>query len=145
MTADFILPYAILKNKEIRRAMNSMGPNLLTEETNSTMGLSAALQPFVGPWPLFVFLIIYSFGRTPWTGDQPVARLLHTHTGQHKHRLKVHGHQVGFETTNSVFERAKIFHAFERAATVISTRTQLQLLKKLVKVKVIPVKIREGP
>jgi hypothetical protein len=35
--------------------------------------LSMALQPFVGPWPLFGFLILHTVGRTPWTGDQPVA------------------------------------------------------------------------
>jgi hypothetical protein len=35
-----------------------------------------SLQPFVGPWPLFSFLILYTVGRTPWTGDKPVARPL---------------------------------------------------------------------
>jgi hypothetical protein len=36
-----------------------------------------ALRLFVGPWPLFFsFLNLYTFGRTPWTGDQPVARPL---------------------------------------------------------------------
>jgi hypothetical protein len=34
-----------------------------------------ALQPLVGPWPLD----LYAVGRTPWTGDQPVARPLPTH------------------------------------------------------------------
>jgi hypothetical protein len=38
--------------------------------------LSMALQPFVGPCPLFNFLILYTVGRTPWTGDQPVTSLL---------------------------------------------------------------------
>jgi hypothetical protein len=38
-----------------------------------------ALQPFVEPWPLFQFLNLYTVGRTPWTGDQPVARPLPTH------------------------------------------------------------------
>jgi hypothetical protein len=37
-----------------------------------------ALQPFVGPWLLFQFLNLYTVGRTPWTGDQPVARPLPT-------------------------------------------------------------------
>jgi hypothetical protein len=37
-----------------------------------------ALHPFVGPWPLFSFLILYAVGRTPSTGDQPVARPLPT-------------------------------------------------------------------
>jgi hypothetical protein len=39
-----------------------------------------ALQPFVGPWPLFFsFLILYTVGRTPWAGDQRVTRPLPTH------------------------------------------------------------------
>jgi hypothetical protein len=41
---------------------------------------SMALQSFVGPWPFFFsFLILYTVGRTPWTWDQPVARLLPIH------------------------------------------------------------------
>jgi hypothetical protein len=32
-----------------------------------------------GLWPLFEFLILYTFGRTPWTGDQPISRQLPTH------------------------------------------------------------------
>jgi hypothetical protein len=36
------------------------------------------LQPF-GPWPLFQFLNLDIVGRTPWTGDQPVARPLPAH------------------------------------------------------------------
>jgi hypothetical protein len=31
------------------------------------------------PWPLFYsFLITYTVGRTPWSKDQPAARLLPT-------------------------------------------------------------------
>jgi hypothetical protein len=38
-----------------------------------------ALQPSVGPCQLFQFLDrIYTVGRTPWTGDQPVVRPLLT-------------------------------------------------------------------
>jgi hypothetical protein len=40
--------------------------------------LSVALQPFV-LCPLFRFLILYTVGRTPWTGDQLDARRLPTH------------------------------------------------------------------
>jgi hypothetical protein len=32
-----------------------------------------------GPWPLFQFLNPHVVGRTPWTGDQPVAKPLPTH------------------------------------------------------------------
>jgi hypothetical protein len=31
--------------------------------------------PYVGPWPLLEFVILYIVGRLPWTGDQHVARL----------------------------------------------------------------------
>jgi hypothetical protein len=44
------------------------------------------------PWTLFQFLNIYTVGRTPWTGDQPVAKPLPTHTEQHKHRINAHRH-----------------------------------------------------
>jgi hypothetical protein len=43
-------------------------------------GLSMALQPFVGPWPLLQFRnLLYTVGRTPWTEDQPATRPLPTH------------------------------------------------------------------
>jgi hypothetical protein len=32
-----------------------------------------------GPWPLFLFLNLHTVGRTPWTGDFPVARPLPAH------------------------------------------------------------------
>jgi hypothetical protein len=35
--------------------------------------------PFVWLWPIFSSLILYTVGRTPWTGDQPVARPLPIH------------------------------------------------------------------
>jgi hypothetical protein len=41
---------------------------------------SMTLQPFVGPWPFLQFRdLLYTDGKTPWTGDQPVARPLPTH------------------------------------------------------------------
>jgi hypothetical protein len=45
-------------------------------------------DPFVGPWPLFQFLNLYTIGRIPSTGDQPAARPLPTH----KHRINAHRH-----------------------------------------------------
>jgi hypothetical protein len=135
MTADFNLPNAILKNKEIRSDRNSMGLNLLSKKTNSTMYLSISLQPFVETWPLFIFLIFFTVCRTPWTGDQPVARLLPTYRTAQTQSKRTHRHPCikrGFEPTISVFERAKTAHASDRAATVIGTRTQLELLNRLV-------------
>jgi hypothetical protein len=36
-------------------------------------------SPFLGLGRFFSFLILYTVGRTPWTGDQPVAGPLSTH------------------------------------------------------------------
>jgi hypothetical protein len=79
------------------------------------------LQPFVGPWPVLSFLMLYTVGRTPWTGEQPVARPLpvqRTTKTQNK-RTQTSMPRVGFERTTPVFERAKTVHALDRAATVI--------------------------
>jgi hypothetical protein len=70
----------------------------------------------------FSFLILYTVGCTPRTGDASVARPLPTHRTiqtQNK-RTETSMSRVGFEPTTPVFERAKTFHAF-RAATVIGT------------------------
>jgi hypothetical protein len=68
-----------------------------------------ALQHFVGPWPLFSFLILYTVGMTPWTGDEPVARPLPTHraTRTQNKRTQTSMPWVGFEPTIPVFERQK--------------------------------------
>jgi hypothetical protein len=55
-------------------------------------------------------------GRTPWMGDQPVARLLPIQT-QNKHRQTSMSY-VGFEPTIPAFERAKTVDASDCAATV---------------------------
>jgi hypothetical protein len=47
--------------------------------------LSIYLQPFVGPWPLFSFLILHTVGRAPWSRDQPVARPLPMYKTTHRH------------------------------------------------------------
>jgi hypothetical protein len=68
----------------------------------------------------FSFLILYTVGRTPWTGDQPVARPLPTHrtTQTQNKRTKTSMPQVGLEPTTPVFERSKTVHALDRAATM---------------------------
>jgi hypothetical protein len=69
-----------------------------------------ALQPL---WTLAAFSVSLSItvGRTPWTGDQPVARPLPTHrtTQTHNIRTQTSTPLVGFEPTIPVFERAKGF------------------------------------
>jgi hypothetical protein len=83
--------------------------------------LPMALQTLVGPWPLFQFLSLLHSGRTPWTGDQPVARPLPAYrTAQTQNKgTQTSTPQVRFESTIQVSERVKIFHDLDRAATVI--------------------------
>jgi hypothetical protein len=67
------------------------------------------------------FLILYTVGRTPWTGDQPVARPLPTHrtTQIQNKRRQTSMPRVEFEPTIPAFERTKTVHTLDRAATVI--------------------------
>jgi hypothetical protein len=69
----------------------------------------------------FSFLILYTVGRTPWTGDQPVERPLPIHrtTQTQNKSTQASMSQVGFEPTIPVFERVKTVHALDRAATAI--------------------------
>jgi hypothetical protein len=78
----------------------------------------------------FCFLILYTIGRTPWTGDQPVARLIPTHrtTQTQNKRRQTSMPRVGFESIIQVFERAKTVHALDRTATVIGTLTSTLLI-----------------
>jgi hypothetical protein len=84
-----------------------------------------ALQSFVGPWPLFQFLNLYTVGRTSWTGDQPVARPLPTHrtTQTQNKSTQTFMPRVEFEPTIPLFERTKSVHAWDRAATVMGFQT----------------------
>jgi hypothetical protein len=68
----------------------------------------------------FQFLDFYPVGRSPWAGDQPIARPLPTHrTAQTQNkRTQTSIPRVGLEPTIPMFERAK---ALDRAATVIGT------------------------
>jgi hypothetical protein len=78
-------------------------------------------SPLLGLGRFFSLLILYTIGRTPWTGDQPVARPLLTHrtTQTQNKRTQTSMPRVEFEPTIPAFERAKIVYALDRAATVI--------------------------
>jgi hypothetical protein len=82
--------------------------------------ISVAPQPL---WTLtlFQFLNLYKVGRTPWTGDQRVARPLPTHgtTQTQNKSTQASIPRVVFEPTIPAFEREKTVHALDRAATVI--------------------------
>jgi hypothetical protein len=70
----------------------------------------------------FSFLILYTVGRTPWTGDQPVTRLLPAHrTAQtQSKRTQTFMPQVGFEPPIPAFKQMKTVHALECTATLTS-------------------------
>jgi hypothetical protein len=74
-----------------------------------------SLQPFIGPWPLFQFLNLYTVSKTPWTGDQP----LPTHRTTRNECSGIFMLQVEFASTIPVFERAKAVHVLGGEATVI--------------------------
>jgi hypothetical protein len=81
-----------------------------------------------GPWPLFQFLKPYTVVRTPWTGDQPVARPLSTHRTTQIQNKRTHTSMplVGFNPTIPVFQQAKTFHALDHTATVIGVEISSQ-------------------
>jgi hypothetical protein len=63
----------------------------------------------------FSFYILYTVSRTPWMGDEPVARPLPTH------RIETHRHpclEVLFEPSTTVFESVKTVHASHLASGV---------------------------
>jgi hypothetical protein len=77
-------------------------------------------------WALAAFRFLNPiYDRTPWTGDQLVARPLREHrTAQTQNkRTQTSMPRVGFEPTTPVFKRAKTVHAFDRAVTVIGSPT----------------------
>jgi hypothetical protein len=71
-----------------------------------------APEPLLGLGRFVNFLILYTVGRTPWMGNQPVARPLPTHRMTQIQNKR-------FEPTISAFEWAKTVHALDREATVI--------------------------
>jgi hypothetical protein len=52
-----------------------------------------ALQPFVGPWPLYQFLHPIHIGRTPWTKISP-SQGIYLHAEQHKHRINAYNTDI---------------------------------------------------
>jgi hypothetical protein len=59
----------------------------------------------------FSFLVFYTVHRTPWKGDQPVARPIPAHRTAQTQNKRTHTSmsQVGFEPIIPVFERGKHF------------------------------------
>jgi hypothetical protein len=79
-------------------------------------------SPLLDLGRFFSFLILYTVGRTPSTGDQPVARPLPTHrtTQTQNKRTQTSMPWVGFEPTIPEFEWTKTVYGLDHAAIVIS-------------------------
>jgi hypothetical protein len=93
------------------------------------MSISLRLYSPCGHWPLFQFLNLYTVGTTFGRGISP-SQGLYLYTEQHKQRIKhTDIHELGFEPTISVFERAKTVHALDGAATVIGSFPDVFILK----------------
>jgi hypothetical protein len=65
--------------KELRKTAKYVGYSVsrpTLEQIIIIINIIMALQPLLGLGRFFSFLILYTVGRTPWTGDQPAARPL---------------------------------------------------------------------
>jgi hypothetical protein len=80
-----------------------------------TIYLSMALQPFVGPWPDFKFLHLFTQSVGLLGQGISLSQGCYLYTGQHKQnkRRQTSVPQVGFEPTTPVFELAKTVPALE--------------------------------
>jgi hypothetical protein len=69
-------------------------------------------SPLLDPGRFFCFLILYTVGRTSWTGNLPIARPLPTHRTAQNKRMQTSMCRVGLEPTTPVLELVKTVHAF---------------------------------
>jgi hypothetical protein len=106
-----------------------INPLLSTYRLDLFFYLSMALQLFIRPCLVFIFLMVYTVGWTPWMGVQPVARPLPAHrSAQTQNKpTQTSTPQVGFESTVPVFERVKTVLVLNRTTTVIGNRLDLSI------------------
>jgi hypothetical protein len=92
-----------------RRSLFSLlyQPRMIDDDLSIYLSIYLWLYSPCVLWQLFQFFNLHTVGRTPWTGDQPVARLLPTHrtTQTQNKRIQTSMPRVRFEPTIPVFER----------------------------------------
>jgi hypothetical protein len=97
--------------------------SIINESENLSIYLSCLwlYSPLLGLGRFFSSFNVYIVGRTPWTGDQPVARPLPTDrtTQTQNKRTQTSLPREGFEPMILVFKLAKTVYALDRAATVV--------------------------
>jgi hypothetical protein len=93
-------------------------------------------SPLLGPGHSFTFVILYTVGRTPWTGNRPVARPLPTHRTAQTQNKRRHSclkwDSNPFEPTIPAFERTKAVHASERHVSGVSGNFVVSMLDNFV-------------
>jgi hypothetical protein len=92
---------------------------LFPQSLHPSTGTYLWLYSPCGPRPLFHFLNLYIVGRTPWSGDQSVARTLPTHRTTQTQNKRTSMLWVGFEPTIPAFERTNTVHALDLVAAVV--------------------------
>jgi hypothetical protein len=91
---------------------------ILIDSPSPNNGSTALAQP----WHLLQFHNnFYTDGRTPWTGDKPVARPLSTHRTIQTQNKRIHGHPCPEYDSNPRSQRSSKQRMFmpDHAATVI--------------------------
>jgi hypothetical protein len=77
-------------------------------------------SPLLDLGRFFSFLILYAVGRTPWTGDQPIARPLPTHrTTQTQKKSRHPCLKWDSNPQSQCLRGAKTVHVLDRADTVV--------------------------
>jgi hypothetical protein len=101
--------------------LNVIGLTIRAKIPTLSLSLSLWLYSPLGLGRFFTFSILYTVGRTSWTGDQPITRPLPTHrtTPSQNKPTQTSMPRVGLEPTTLVFERAKAVHALDRATDMI--------------------------
>jgi hypothetical protein len=86
--------------------------------------------PLLGLVPFFSFLILYTVGRTPLMGDQPMARPLLIHRATQTQNTRTQQTSMPsqrFAPIIPAFARAKTVHALHRAANLIDLSNTYRL------------------
>jgi hypothetical protein len=106
---------------------NDSNNSKLDSGRNSEETLSVWLYSPLDFCRFFSLLILYTVGRTPWTGDQPVARPLPAHrtTQTQNKRTQTSMTRVRFKLTTPMFERAETAHVLDPTATVMGIKRRL--------------------
>jgi hypothetical protein len=88
-----------------------------------------ALPPHSGPWPLIQFRNhFFTYGRTPWTSDQPVARSLPKHRKILTQNKRIHTPNIhALSGTGTHVPSVRASEDRDRAATVTGKSTLVTL------------------